>query len=313
MRNRTRLATRLIVVATILAGAAFYYARNPEREALDDAARAGAPGKFVHLADGVTHYEMTGAADARTVVLIHGFSVPYYIWDSTAAALATHGFRVVRLDLFGRGWSDRPDVEYDASLFDRQVTGLLDSLRIAGPVDVMGLSMGGMVAANFAARHPERTRTLTLIDPAAAHSSTPLMIRVPLVGTYIFQTMAVPTMADGQFGDFAEPKRFPDWADKYRPQMRYRGFGRALRSTGINSARVDPDSLYSSVGKLTMPVLLIWGKLDTTVPFDLSANVRRDIPRAEFHPIEHAAHLPNVERASEVNPIILAFLQRQGA
>ncbi len=307
--TRRRLWTAL-ALALVVFGVAFYFARNPERVTLDDAARAGAPGKFVRLTDGVTHYEVTGTPDGRTAVLVHGYSVPYYIWDSTAAALASHGFRVVRLDLFGRGLSDRPDVEYDAALFDRQITGLLDSLHITGLVDVMGLSMGGAVAAQFAVRHPERTHSLTLVDPAAARSSVPRMIRLPLIGSYIWQTTAVPAMADGQFSDFAEPGHFPDWADKYRPQMRYRGFGRALRSTSINSARVNLDSVYSAVGKLSMPVLLIWGTQDNTVPFALSANVRRDIPRAEFHPIEHAGHIPNVERASEVSAIMLEFLQR---
>ena len=58
---------------------------------------------------------------ARTVVLVHGFSVPYYIWDSTTTALAAAGYRVVRYDEYGRGLSDRPNVDYTADLYDRQL------------------------------------------------------------------------------------------------------------------------------------------------------------------------------------------------
>jgi pimeloyl-ACP methyl ester carboxylesterase len=54
-------------------------------------------------------------------VLIPGFSVPYVIWDPTFEDLVEKGFRVLRYDLFGRGYSDRPDAIYDLELFDRQL------------------------------------------------------------------------------------------------------------------------------------------------------------------------------------------------
>ena len=97
-----------------LALACVYFVRNPERATLDDNARRGAPGRFVRLSDGVTHYDVSGPDTGRTILLVHGFSVPYYIWDSTATALAGAGYRVVRYDEYGRGLSDRPDVSYNA-------------------------------------------------------------------------------------------------------------------------------------------------------------------------------------------------------
>ena len=85
MRPRVVIALLLILIA------AFYVAKNPEHDRLDDAARKAAPGKFVRLSDGVTHYKLDGPETGRTVVLVHGFSVPMYIWDSTASALASAG------------------------------------------------------------------------------------------------------------------------------------------------------------------------------------------------------------------------------
>src|SRR5438874_7469953 len=61
---------------------------DQETAALTDEVRRTAPGGFVRLGDGYVHYELSGSRNARTVVLVHGFSVPYYIWDPTAAALA---------------------------------------------------------------------------------------------------------------------------------------------------------------------------------------------------------------------------------
>src|SRR4051794_38120912 len=117
--KRGAIIAAVLVAVVVLGLAGFYVARNPERATLDDAARASAPGSFVHLSSGVTHYELRGPAAARTVVLVHGFSVPYYIWDSTTAALEANGFRVLRYDELGRGLSDRPNAAYDASLYDR--------------------------------------------------------------------------------------------------------------------------------------------------------------------------------------------------
>ncbi|MGB7874199.1 MAG: hypothetical protein WBL25_07430, partial [Anaerolineales bacterium] len=79
-------------------------------EELNEAARAGAPGSFVQLSDGCSHYELGGPPDGQPVVLVHGFSVPYFIWDPTFSFLTECGFRALRYDLFGRGYSDRPRV-----------------------------------------------------------------------------------------------------------------------------------------------------------------------------------------------------------
>ena len=60
-----------------------------------------------------------------------------------------------------------------------------------------------------------------------------------------------------------------------------------------------------------MPVLLIWGTKDQTVPFKRNERVRAAVPRAEFHPIDSAAHLPILERATMTDSLILNFLGRQ--
>lgn len=307
--SRSRLALLLLLVAVVVL-LAWYNRRNPEDRVLDQMARSAGGGRYVTLSGGVTHYSVSGPDSGAPVVLVHGFSVPSYIWDSTAVALAGAGYRVVQYDLFGRGFSDRPRTTYDADLVDRQLQELLDSLGIRDPVHLMGLSYGGFVTGTFAGRHPERVRSLTLVDPAAGQSGAlPWFINLPVLGPLIWQALVVPGLAEGQRTDFVDPSRWPDWVDRYRVQMQFRGFGRALWSTALNLATVNLDSVYRTVGAQSFPVALVWGVEDSTVSIRESDGVRKAIPRLQFHPIELAAHLPHMERTEVVNPILRDFLR----
>jgi pimeloyl-ACP methyl ester carboxylesterase len=307
---RRLFLTVLSLVVLLLAGAAAYGAwKNPEKATLDAAARTDSPGQFIALSHGMTHYELVGPDSARLVVLVHGFSVPYYIWDSTVVALKDAGYRVLRYDLYGRGWSDRPDVDYDGALYDAQLGELLDSLHVAAPIDLVGLSFGGFVTAHFVAGHAGRVRTLTLVDPMSQRSELPWTLGLPIIGPWIWQVTAVPGMADNQRTDFLHPEHYPTWADQYRPQMRYRGFGRALLSSAAMASRVDFDSLYAAVARTGVPVMLIWGKQDQTIALALSEVVRRNIPAVEFIPVDSSGHLPHIEQARLVNARLTAFLE----
>ncbi|MBK7830950.1 MAG: alpha/beta hydrolase [Gemmatimonadetes bacterium] len=301
-------ALAVLVALVIAGGAAAWVVKNPEQVLLDDATRAGAPGRFVRLSDGATHYEVAGPDTGRVVVLVHGFSVPMYIWDSTFMALSAAGYRTVRYDVFGRGWSDRPDGAYDGPMFDRQLDELLDSLHVTGPVDLMGLSYGGFVTGHYTAGHRERVRTLTLVDPVATSSPMPSIITTPLLGTWLWQVTRVPGMADNQASDFLHPQDFPGWADRYRPQMRFKGFGRALLRSAVTASSTNFDSLYAGVARTGVPVLLIWGRQDQTVTFDKSEVVRRAIPSLDFFPVDSAGHLPHLEQTALVNARLFDFL-----
>lgn len=304
----------LVVVVAVAGAVAYGSMKNPETTTLNDesrtaAVRAGESGKFVASPVGTTHYDITGLDTGRVVVLVHGFSVPAYIWDSTYNTLSAAGFRVIRYDLMGRGLSDRPDVAYDGALFDAQLNTLLDSLHVTAPVDLMGLSFGGFVTAHYVASHAQRVRTWTLLDPVASTRVMPALLSMPVIGEWIWQTTQVPGMADNQSSDFLHPEQFPGWADRYRPQMQYRGFGRALLRSAITMSRTNFDSLYSAAGQTHVPTLLVWGKQDRTVSILLSDVVRRGVPQAEFMPVDSAGHLPALEQSAVVHSRMLAFLR----
>jgi pimeloyl-ACP methyl ester carboxylesterase len=282
-----------------------------ETQILDEDARASAPGQFVELTNGFTHYELAGPPDKNVVVLIHGFSVPYFIWDPTFAGLVDAGFHVLRYDLFGRGYSDRPDTTYNQALFDHQLCELLDALGFTAPVNLVGLSMGGAITVGFTAQHPERVRRLALIDPAGMpmkESPGVKLVRVPWLGEWLFDRFAERLIVAGLAKDFYVRDKLDAFEARYRVQMQYRGFKRALLSTLRHGPIITMADAYQEVGRQTCPVLLIWGRNDKTVPFPISDKVRAAIPRAEFHPIDNAGHIPHYEKPEVVNPLLTAFL-----
>jgi len=121
---------------------------------LDDAARANAPGAFLDTTQGKIHYQWYGEEDAPTIVMVHGFSTPGFIYRQNADALAAAGFRVLTFDHLGRGWSDRPQTRYDDQFYERELLDVLDGLNVTQPIGLVGLSMGGLTTSYFAARHP---------------------------------------------------------------------------------------------------------------------------------------------------------------
>lgn len=285
------------------------YHFHGESHRLDAAARDKASGQFVTLTNGVTHYELAGPVDGPPVVLVHGFSVPSFIWDPTFSELAGKGFRVLRYDLFGRGYSDRPDVTYDQALFNRQLGDLLTALMPGTAVNLVGLSMGGGIAVSFTAQHPEQVNKLALIDPSGMPMRLPLpgrLLHVPGIGEWLIDYFGEKLIILGMACDAYARKKAPDLAGRYREQMQYQGFRRALLSTWRNAELFKMTAEYEAVGRQDRPVLLIWGVADKTVPLSVSEKVRQAIPQAELHPID-AGHIPHHEKPDEVNSLLVRF------
>ncbi|MDH7486523.1 MAG: alpha/beta hydrolase [Anaerolineae bacterium] len=310
---------RLIILAVVITMAlivTLVILRDPEQATLSPAVREQAPGDFVLLPQGYVHYELAGPETGQPVVLVHGFSAPSYTWDLTFQALAAAGYRVLRYDLFGRGYSDRPETTYDRGLFVQQLHDLLAALAIRLPVDLIGHSMGGAIAADFAAEHPEMVRKVVLISPALTPYTSPVnvflskILKTPVLGELFMRTVFVPSLPKAQLRDLYRPERFPDWVERYRLQMQYKGFRRALLSTARHYIHEDKRYVYQRLAGEGKPVLLIWGMEDQTNPLAHS-QVLRDLLAPQFLLVEEAGHLPHVERPDVVNPRLVDFL-RQG-
>jgi pimeloyl-ACP methyl ester carboxylesterase len=284
-----------------------------ETKELDALTRKEASGSFLQLTDGFTHYELSNPGAQETVVLVHGFSVPQFIFEPTFTFLTEQGFRVLRYDLYGRGFSDRPDKRYDIDLYVGQLANLLDALEIREPVSLVGLSMGGPITATFTVRFPQRVRKLVLIDPVGA-KSFPLArwaraAALPGLGEFLIGVVANIRLAGKIASSQLDAEHIGKFGQQYVVQMRYKGFKRALLST-IRSNLLEPClDVYQQIGRSNLPVLLLWGRHDRTVPFRHSDTLREAIPGIEFHAIEDSGHIPHFEKPEMVNPLLLRFLR----
>jgi pimeloyl-ACP methyl ester carboxylesterase len=288
----------------------YIYAIN-SKPALDDEARQAAPGSFIQLSRGIVHYEMVGPENGDIVVLIHGLATPYFIWDHNVSALVSAGFRVLRYDHYGRGFSDRPDVTYGRDLYDQQLLELLQKLNVKLPVHLVGLSMGGAVATIFSDRHPDMVAKLCLIAPAGFPFKESLAIRlaqIPVIGDYLMAVIGDRVVLEGVKEAFVTPEQFPEFEKKFNTPLKYAGFQRALLSTMRNMDMTNLSETYQRVGKQQKPVLLLWGRKDQVLPFKHSEKVKQAIPHLVFHDIAAAGHNLNYENPEIVNPKLDAFL-----
>ncbi|MBI3161052.1 MAG: alpha/beta hydrolase [Chloroflexi bacterium] len=282
-----------------------------ETRELDDSARKEAGGSFIKLTDGITHYELRGPESGQLIVLVHGFSVPYFIFDPTFEFLTQAGFRVLRYDLFGRGYSDRPRMKYDIHLFVRQLRDLLDALNLKD-ITLLGLSMGGTVTASFIARYPEVVRRHVLIDPAGVQRIQISILleatKLPIFGELVFGLFGSGSMIKSLASDIFDKKLVEHFQTQYKIQMQFKGFKRAILSS-MRSGMLDSFyETYERVGSLKKPTLLFWGRNDTTTPFGNSDMLVKAMPHAEFHAVDDCSHIPHYERPEVVNPILLKFL-----
>jgi pimeloyl-ACP methyl ester carboxylesterase len=287
-----------------------YFGENYE---LNETVRQQADGSFVELADGFTHYELGGPENGKPVVLVHGFSTPYFIFENTFKFLTNSGFRVLRYDLFGRGYSDRPQVDYDIHLFVRQLKNLLDVLGLK-KVNLVGLSMGGPITASFISEHPEYVEKHVLIDPAGAEQvKVPLVIealKMPIFGELALGLFGNATMLKGIASDLFDPEAVEHFQSQFKVQMQYKGFKCAILSTIRNGMLGSFYEAYARVGSLQKPTSLFWGTDDKTVPFEHSKVIMKAIPQIEFHAIDQCGHIPHYEKPEVVNPILLEFLSK---
>lgn len=195
-----------------------------ETISLNEETRKQLSGSFIALPSGVTHYEEGGDPNGQPIVLVHGFSVPSFIFDPTFEFFSQRGFRILRYDLIGRGFSDRPRVRYDANLFVRQLKELLDALGYKN-INLVGLSMGGVVTANFIDKHPEYVSKYILIDPCGAqpiHLSPFLKaVKMPIFGELAIGLFGSDSMIKGIASDLFTPELVHEFQEKYKVQMQY--------------------------------------------------------------------------------------------
>ena len=251
---------------------------------------------FVALEHGYTYYRTANIEDCETPdVLVHGFSVPSYIWDPTFDFLASKGRCVVMLDLYGRGFSDNPDVEYTDELFAHQVIGLLDHLGLE-KASLFGLSNGGRVVSQVVGLAPHRTERLIYVASSGfgdARRADDTRVTKSEIANLIAQ---YPDLPAGQLSDFKDPSQFQDWDDQYAELLAHKGFARALISTRKNHDSTELDRIHAMLEDSDIPVVTIWGDSDTVVVYERFAKkIAQLLPKRVEHFVPNSGHLPHME------------------
>jgi pimeloyl-ACP methyl ester carboxylesterase len=308
-----RTGVRALLLTPVVAGAALtlpYVMLNDEPETLDAAVRSAAGGTFLELSGGHTRYEVAGDDRGRLLVLVHGTTIPSFVWDRNFRPLVTAGHRVIRYDLYGRGLSDRPDGRYDLEMYVTQLDELVERLAPGREIDLAGFSLGGLVVAEYARRHPERIGKIVLIAPAGVGAKLPKIAKLaitPGVGEYIMRVAGTRQLRPSR-RNLLHPENHEGFDAAYEATIRYAGSRRAVLQT-LRHAPIDGyESGYRELALLGKPLLLVWGREDGVVPFERSSRVRELLRPAAFVPVDGAGHAVQYERPDEVNEAMITFL-----
>ncbi len=301
----------LSAIIIIIAAPAIIYlimSSRQETATLTETVRHTAPGKFIKLNNGWVHYLDQGPDTAETVLLIHGGGVTgIEVWKNQIPFLLDKGCRVIAYDLYGRGFSDRPQIKNSPKLFDDQLTSLLDSLNIQKPIDIISMSMGAIIAVDYAKSHPEKVKKLIMLDPAlSGGSNNNKLLKLPVVSDLLMTLYWYPRAVENQRKEFVDQQVFENYSKRLDYFMNFKGYKHSNYSTWmdmLNKNRVEDLNQIKSIKGL-----LIYGTNDPYFSADLAKRCQENYPGLQVEAISSAGHMPHFEKPQIVNPIIDSFL-----
>jgi len=263
---------------------------------------------LLDLPSGRTGYRTDGPLGTPAVVFIPGATLPMFVWEGLAESLARNGMRTIRYDLLGRGDSAAPKVRYDAELFDRQLTELLDALGDGQPVHLVSLAFGGLIAAGFTQRHPDRVRSLTYVAPdgfGVRLSPTVRLMMRPVLGEILLKLSGTRTLL-ARLTDYSDRAELVEQVrERFRPYASAPGFQRAVLSSIRNMPIHDAAALYRH--SRTVPTLVLWGRDDHVTPLPRPEALAAAMPDARVHLFEDTGHLPQTEHRRETTELLQSF------
>lgn len=265
-------------------------------------------GEYVALSAGITRYELSGPVDGPRVLLVHGLSGPLDIWNPTLPALTAAGYRVLRYDLYGRGFSDRPRVEYGPALYRQQLRELQEHVGWSGPMRCIGWSMGCLILADFLKFTPGLATHLCFFTPAGMPLDLPFtakLAKAPIIGDVLMTTIGKQVLSNGDgFHRLEDAGRY---LGLVKEQMGYGGFTRSILSSLRNMPLQDALDLYAELNEQGIPTLVIWGEHDSVIPASSTKNLLEAMPGIELQVLEESGHAVHFERAETVNPLLVQF------
>ena len=263
-------------------------------------------------------YREAGERGLPVVVLIHGITSSSATWDPVIPTLAQHA-HVLAQHLLGHGDSDKPMADYSLGGF---ATGLRDLLEHLGHerVTIVGHSLGGGVAMQFAYQYTDFCERLVLVDSGGlGREVTPALRAATLPGAeYVLPVIASRHLRDAAVGTVRHLSWIPI---RFRPSVVEAARGYAslaegpARSAFVHSLRsvVEPggqrvsaiDRLYLTEG---LPTLIVWGALDTLIPVRHAYAAHETIAGSRLEIFEQSRHFPHMDEPDRFARTLLDFL-----
>lgn len=264
-------------------------------------------------------YRVAGDPTAPVLLLIHGITSSSATWDKVIPALAGHAY-VIAPDLLGHGSSDKPRSDYSMGGFASLLRDLLEHLGYDS-ASVVGHSLGGGVAMQFAYQYHDRCERLVLVDSGGLGREVSWFLRA---GTVPGAELVMPVIANRYVlgaGHVASRalSRLP--LPPLRPSAVevLRGYTvlaeSPARSAFVHTLRsvVEPggqrvsatDKLYLAEGR---PTLIVWGALDTVIPVKHAHEAHEALPGSRLEVFEQSEHFPHMDEPARFARVLTDFL-----
>jgi pimeloyl-ACP methyl ester carboxylesterase len=252
------------------------------------------------------------------VLLVHGIAGSFDTWDPVLPALG-RGCEVVAPDLLGHGRSAKPRGDYSLGAYATILRDLLRALDI-GSATVVGHSMGGGIAMQFAYQFPERCERLVLVNSGGLGPEVTALLRAAtLPGADLVLSLATSERMQRFVGSVLDPFRRmglsvrPSVAHiaQHLASLRDRDARRAFISTArsvldMHGQRVDArDRLYLAE---QLPTMIVWGGRDKLIPVAHGRHAHQLIPGSRLEIFDEAGHFPHQEEPQRFARIVLEFL-----
>jgi len=294
----------LIALTFLVSGCASY-------RPFADVRREVPQSQFVRVGSQLVHVEQAGQGEP--VLLLHGFGASSYSWRKVIPAISA-AHRVIAIDLNGFGYTERPK---DLASYTREgqaalILGVMDALGI-DRAHFVGHSYGGGLSLFLASTHPERLRTLVLVDSSAPTYPDDRRSRLasarPFAKLFLRAVALRPAMVRRSFKTsfFDSSLITPGLVQAYLDRLRIEGAEDAFY--GLTVPRIVPGPKVA-LDQIRVPTLAVWGAEDRLIPLASSRRSVARIPGSEFVAIEHCGHLPMEEKPEELLAALLPFLER---
>jgi 3-oxoadipate enol-lactonase len=254
------------------------------------------------------HYKLDGDGE-ETIVLINGLADDVETWSGQLDDFLAAGYRVLRIDNRGIGASSKPAGPYSSRMLADDAKALVDQLGLAD-FHLMGVSMGGMIAQEYALAYPGDLRSVTFGCTYAAPG--PFCSRMFAMWADLAPALGVPfVMRDVTLWAFTLPffEGRPEDLAEFETAMRY--MDQPVHAYLAQLAVIQNHDTTSRLGEIRVPALVLAGEEDILIPVALSRRIHEGIPGSEWATTK-GGHACLWEHPVDFNQTFLDFVRRQG-